>query len=168
MRYVIRLSLGVVFLFSGFISEAQSVAKSYRIKVTDNRNLQLNSYEYLFKDDSLKIFGTSDNGKSKVSYLSKKLSKKERKAIRNFINTFPVDSLQSEYFDEFTSFGYITSDHFPRVIEVEIRRGLTQYKSKATNAWVAKYVELFSFLNTYIPDEGVKLKFLQSDFKKTY
>ncbi len=168
MRFILRLSLGIVFLFSGFVSIAQSGSKSYRIKVTDNRNLQLNSYEYLFKDDSLKIFGTSDNGKSKVSYLSRKLTKKERKSIRNFINAFPVDSLQSEYFDEFTSFGYITSDHFPRVIEVEIRRGLTQYKSKATNAWVAKYVELFDFLNSYIPDEGVKLKFLQSDFKKSY
>ncbi len=150
------------------ITLGQAANKGYRIKISDNRNLQFNSYEYLFKGDSLKIFGVSDNGKSKVNYLSRKLKKKERKSIIKFLAQYPADSLQAEYFDDFVSFGYISSDHFPRVVELEIRKGLTQYKSKATNAWVKRYGELFDFLNTFISSQEVKLKFLESDFKKSF
>ena len=156
----------LIFICSSVFSQATD--KSYRIKISDNRNLQHNSFDYIFKDDSLKIFGVSDYGKSKVDYFSKKLSKKEMKSIRNYLFAFPVDSLQKEYFDDFTSFGYIAADHFPRVIEVEIRRGLKQSKTKATNCWVNHIYNLFVYLNQYIPNEEVKLKFIKEDFKKFY
>ena len=130
---------------------SQSTDKSYRIKISDNRNLQNNSYDYIFKDDSLKISGVSDYGKSNVLYLAKKLSKKEMKAIREFLFNYPVDSLQKEYFDDFTSFGYISSDHFPRVIDIDFRRGLKMSKTKITNCCVESISNLFLFLNHYIP-----------------
>ncbi len=156
------------FLVSVVILHAQAVKNSFRIKITDNRNIQHNTIEYLFKNDSLKIFGISDYGKSEVNFLAVKLKKQQAKAIKKFIFSFPVDSLQQEYFDDFVNFGYITADHFPRVIEVEIRLGLKQYKSKATNAYVKIYATLFDFLNAYIPREAVRLQFIETDFKKTF
>lgn len=159
-------TIGLSFICATAFSQAAD--KSYRIKISDNRNLQHNSYDYIFKDDSLKIMGVADYGKSNVLYFTKKLSKKEVKAIRSYLFSFPVDSLQKEYFDDFISFGYISADHFPRVIEIDFRRGLKMSKTKITNCWVESINNMFLFLNQYIPKEEVKLKFLKQDFKKFY
>ncbi len=147
---------------------AQRHSQAYRIKIEDNRNLQYNSYEYLFKDDSLTISGMADFGRTRVSYLKLKLTKKQRKTILNYLKTFPLDSLQKEYHDDYHNFGYIAADHFPRVIDLEIRVGLKQYFSKAANAYVNHYGRLIQFLNDFIPDETVRIKFKESDFKKSY
>ena len=165
LRFKLILVVLVLFSISGF---AQRTDKSFRIKVSDNRNLQFTSYEYLLKDDSVKISGVSDYGKSRVVYLAKKLKSKQKKAIRNFLKDFPVDSLQKEYFDDYANFGYISSDHFPRVIELEIRIGLKQHFSKASNAYVKNYARMIDFLNTLINDDVVKINYPESDFKKTF
>lgn len=160
-----------LFLFPLFIylnSFAQKKDDSYRIKITDNRNQQYLSYGYLFKNDSLKISGLSDNGRTNVNYFSKKLKKKEQKKIVTYLSTFVNDTLQKEYFDDFFSFGAITADHFPRVIELEYRLGLNQFKSKATNCHVIKMEELFTFLNQFIPKAEVKINFIKTDFKKSF
>ncbi len=167
-RHLTKITFTLAMIFVCLNVFSQKADKSYRIKITDNRNLQHNSFEYIFKEDSLKIIGVSDFGKSKVNYYSVKLKKKEVKAVREYLFAFPVDSLQKEYFDDFTSFGYIAADHFPRVIEIELRRGLIQSKTKATNCWVEKINTLFEFLNQYIPLPEVKLQFKKEDFKKHY
>lgn len=141
---------------------------SYRIKISDNRNQQYLSYDYLFKNDSLKISGLSDNGRTNVNYFSKRLKKKEQKKIVKYLSTFVKDTLNKEYFDDFFSFGAITADHFPRVIELEYRLGLSQLQTKATNCHVIRIEELFLFLNQFIPKEEVKLKFNKVDFKKSF
>ncbi len=162
-----KILLAVFVLFSMSI-QAQRIDKSFRLKVSDNRNLQFTSYEYLLKDDSMKISGVSDYGKSRVVYIAKKLKSKQKKAIRNFLKDFPLDSLQKEYFDDYVNFGYISSDHFPRVIELEIRTGLKQHFSKASNAYVKSYARLIDFLNTLINDDVVKINYMETDFKKTF
>lgn len=161
------------FLFLSFLLVctnvfAQKKDNSYRIKISDNRNQQYLSYDYLFKNDSLKISGLSDNGRTNVNYFSKKLKKKEQKKIAKYLSTFVNDTLQKEYFDDFFSFGAITADHFPRVIELEYRLGLNQFKSKATNCHVIKMEEFFTFLNQFIPKSEVKIKFVKTDFKKSF
>lgn len=159
---------GGMIVFLPHYSIAQKADKSYRVKITDNRNQQYLSYDYLFKNDSLKIFGLSDHGRTNVNYLSKKLSKKEQKKILKYLSAFVKDTLQKEYFDDFFSFGAITADHFPRVIELEYRIGLNQYKTKATNCHVIKMEELFTFLNQFIPKAEVKINFSKTDFKKSF
>jgi hypothetical protein len=163
-----KLNFIVILVFVCLNAFAQKEDKSYRIKITDNRNHQHTSYDYLFKNDSLKISGLSDYGDTKVDYFSKKLSKKEKKKIAKFIQTFPADSLQETYFDDFFSFGAITADHFPRVIELEYRKGLKQYKSKATNCYVDRFNKLFLFLNQFIPLGEVKINFVKTEFKKHF
>lgn len=156
------------FLFVCSTVFSQKKDNSYRIKISDNRNQQYLSYDYLFKNDSLKISGLSDNGRSNVDFYSIKLKKKQQKKITSYLKLLIADSLQTEYFDDFFSFGAITADRFPRVIQLEYRLGLSQYQSKATNCHVQKMENFFIFLNQFIPKESVKLKFNKSDFKKSY
>ena len=169
LRASVRYFFVAIFLcFASSNLFAQGGDKSYRIKISDNRNLQNNSYDYIFKGDSLKIMGVSDYGTTSVIYYATRLKRKQIKAIRNYLFSFPVDSLKKEYFDDFTSFGYISSDHFPRVIEIDFRRGLKLDKTKITNCWVENINNLFEFLNQYIPQPEVKLIFKKEDFKKYY
>ena len=164
-KKIVSLTL---FSFAATFLFAQKQDNSYRIKISDNRNQQYISYDYLFKNDSLKISGISDNGGTSVNYLSLKLKKKHRKEILNYLKTFTKDTLNKEYFDDFFSFGAITSDHFPRVIELEYRLGLKQFQSKATNCYVQRTADLFLFLNQFIPKQEVRIKFNKTDFKKHY
>lgn len=165
---MLRSFLLLFFLLIYANAFAQKKDNSYRIKISDNRNQQYLSYDYLFKNDSLKISGLSDNGRTNVNYFSKKLKKKDQKKIIKYLSTFVNDTLQKEYFDDFFSFGAITADHFPRVIDLEYRLGLSQFKTKATNCHVTKMEELFTFLNNFIPKEEVRIKFNKNDFKKSY
>jgi hypothetical protein len=160
-----------LFFVSGFVF-SQSIENSYRVKISDNRNNQFTTFEYLFKNDSLKIFGSADYGNRMVEYLSLKLKSKQVKQLKEYLQTFHADSLQENYFDDFVSFGYITADHFPRVIELEVRlgnfTGKDHRKTKITNCYVKHVGDLFDFLNKYIPKEEVKLKFKKDDFKKEF
>lgn len=146
----------------------QSLENTYRIKISDNRNNQYTSYDYVFKNDSLKIMGLADYGKRTVEYYTGKLPRKAQKAIKKYLANMHPDLLEKEYFDDFTSFGYISADHFPRVIEIEFRQGFVMSKTKITNCWVGKVSDLFQFLNNYIPTKEVKLLFSRDDFKKHY
>lgn len=137
------------------------------IYIKDNINHQFNNIEYFIRNDSLIIRAASDFGRTKVNYLERKLKKDERKAIASFMKSFPMDSLRENYFDEFNSFGYIAADHFPRVIDAEIKIGDIQKKVKATNVYVILLSRMIDFLNTYFPSE-TRIKFVQADFKASY
>ena len=79
------------------------------------------------------------------------------------MKSFPADSLEDAYFNEFNSMHYISSDHFPRVVDLEINYNGKNYKSKMTNCYANKIAFLCDFLNEFIPSE-VRIKLRKEDF----
>lgn len=169
-----KLKFQFLFLISFLLSHAalaqkkkNSLKESYSITISDNVNLQYQEYNYHFWNDSLVITGLSDFGRSHVSYLRRKLEKEERKKITDFIFQLHADSLDTAYFHEFASFGYISADHFPRVINLEIRYHGKVVNSKITNCYVRKVATLFEFLNQFYSKE-VHILYRENDFKASF
>lgn len=154
----------LLFVLGFFVAHGQQ--KAINISIKDNTGLQYILNEYYFKNDSLYIRGDSDYGRSKIDYLQRKLERSEIKKIKSFLKTFPLDSLEDTYFNEFNTMQYISPDHFPRVIEVEISYNGKNYKSKMTNCYVHKIANLCNFLNEFIPPE-VRIKLRKEDFDAT-
>ena len=137
--------------------------KAITISIKDNTGLQYVLNEYYFNNDSLRIRGDSDYGRSKIEYLKRKLNKAEIKKLKSFMKTFPADSLEDSYFNEFNTMKYISADHFPRVVDVEIDYNGKNYKSKMTNCYAVKIANLCNFLNEFIPPE-VRIKLRKEEF----
>lgn len=129
----------------------------------DNVGMQYISNDYYMHNDSLFIKGDSDFGRTKVDYLKRKLSKAEIKKIKSFMQTFPVDSLEDAYFNEFNNMSYISPDHYPRIIDLEITYKGKEYKSKMTNCYANKIANLCNFLNDFFPPE-VRIKLPREEF----
>jgi hypothetical protein len=162
-----KFFLSSLFFILTFSVIAQPSKRKLSIVIKDNVNMQFISNDYLITQDSIVIKGDSDYGRSKVNYINKKLSKQERKNLEQFMKTFPLDSLEDAYFNDFKNMDYISPEHFPRVIEVSIEYNKKNYKTKITNCYVYKLGRLFDFLNSFFPPE-VRIKFSQDDFKASY
>ena len=144
-----------------------SYAQSFTININDNAGLQYQNNLYQVTQDSLSIKGMSDYGRSYVNYLQRKLTSSEKKQLEKFIATFPADSLKETYFNEYSNFDYITADHFPRVIEVTIVKQKKTFHTKATNAYVYLFADLFNQINPILPPE-VNIKYEKSKFNAMY
>lgn len=146
---------------------AQKKKTYIEIKISDNNGFQYLSQDYRFTHDSLFITGISDNGNTRVEYLSRALTKAERKQMQLFFTTFKCDSLSKEYFSDFNSLGYISYDHYPRVLDMYLKKDDKEYISKITNCYVYRVGDMINFLNTFLPAE-VKILFRKEDFKAAY
>lgn len=154
-------------LILAFILPLLSQAQDFTIYITDNRGKQYISYNYLITTDSLIIAGLSDNGKTNVNYLSRKLSKGESKSLNSFLKDFTMEKLNETYFGEYANFSYINSDNYPRVIEARLVSGERKKMTKLTNAYVNALKPLFDKIETLLPDE-VKFGLKPEDFGKTF
>ncbi len=157
----------LIFITFCFCADAQHDKKFISVAIRDNVNMQFISNDYLVTKDSLIIKGDSDYGRTKVNYISRKLSKTERKSFDQFMKTFPADSLWETYFSEYNNMEYISPEHFPRVIEINFEYRDKNYKTKMTNCYVYKAADLFDFLNPLFPPE-VRIKFKKEDFNAFY
>jgi hypothetical protein len=163
-----QMRIFIIALFISFCISAAAQKKNFvQLSIKDNVNMQFISNDYLVTKDSLIIKGVTDYGKSKVNYLSRKLSKDEKKSLEKFMKSFPVDSLWQTYFSEYKNMEYISSEHFPRVIEMSFVYKEKTYNSKITNCYVYKAASLFDFLNPLFPPE-VRIKFKKEDFNAFY
>ena len=159
----------VLFLICGFLNGALSQKKITKIDITisDNNGFQFLSQDYRITHDSLYITGVSDNGKTKVDYLKRMLTKVEKKQIQLFFTKYNCDSLRKEYFNEFNSMGYISYDHFPRVINITLKKNENYCETKITNCFVYRASNMINYLNDFFPAE-VKIFFKKEDFKVAY
>ncbi|MEO5569456.1 MAG: hypothetical protein ABIT08_02375 [Bacteroidia bacterium] len=164
MKKIIPVILFIAFSFSG---RAQQDKKFLGVTIKDNVNMQFISNDYLVTMDSVTIKGDSDYGRTKVNYISRSLTKTEKKSLEKFMKTFPADSLMETYFSEYNNMEYISPEHFPRVIEIAVDYSEKTYKTKLTNCYVYKAADLFDFLNPLFPPE-VRIKFLKTDFNAFY
>lgn len=160
--FILILSLG----FFDFASAQKKISK-IDITISDNNGFQFLSQDYRITHDSLFITGVSDNGKTKVDYLKRMLTKSEKKQIQLFFTKFSCDSLQKEYFNEFNSMGYITYDHYPRVINMTLKKNDNYCETKITNCFVFRVSNMINYLNDFFPAE-VKIFFKKEDFKEAY
>ena len=161
-----RIFVILIFLF--FIISAKAQKKNFlQLSIKDNVNMQFISNDYFVTKDSLVIKGDSDYGRNKVNYISRKLTKSEKKSVEQFMKTFPVDSLWETYFSEYNNMEYISPEHFPRVIEITVEYKEKIYKTKITNCYVYKAAALFDAVNPLFPPE-VRIKFKKEDFNAFY
>ena len=149
-----------VFQYSIF---AYAQSKFLNVHINDNTGLQFVSNDYIFTQDSLLIRGDSDYGRQKLNYLKRKLTRQELKKIKSFLKSFPLDSLEDVYFSEYNNMDYISADHYPRVLIIEVNFNSKDYKTKMTNCYAYKIADMVSFFNTFIPDE-VDIKLRKEDF----
>ncbi|HKR03379.1 MAG TPA: hypothetical protein VJY62_01985 [Bacteroidia bacterium] len=156
----------VLFISICFSAAAQN-KKFLSLTISDNVNMQFISNDYLVTKDSIIIKGDSDYGRTKVNYMSRALTKTEKKNLEKFMKTFPADSLWETYFSEYNNMEYISPEHFPRVIEIKFEYKEKKYKTKMTNCYVYKAADLFDFLNPLFPPE-VRIKFKKEDFNAFY
>ncbi len=161
----------IVFFFNLSFGQKKNkinfLKEPYSIKISDNVNKQYQSNDYHFWSDSLTISGLSDFGRSHVQYLNRKLDKEERRKIAMYISEMHADSLDTMYFDQFSSFGYISADHFPRVITLEVRWKGKVTSTKITNCYVRRAAGLFDFLDQFLPKE-VMILYRENDFKASH
>jgi hypothetical protein len=134
-----------------------SSAQQFEIIVRDN--LAKMNMEQVSKitSDSVVITAVSDQGRSRVNYLNRRLTEKERRIVNDFLKSYPVDSLVQEYFKDYSNFTIIDEEHYPRALEVTVSIGDKRTTSKATNAWVGLYDRLFRMMNTILPSEAAIL-----------
>lgn len=152
----------LIFVFA-LSAEAQHSKKNISIAIKDNVNMQFISNDYYITNDSLIIRGDSDYGRTKVRYIGRALSKKEKKGIKNFLKTFPADSLEDAYFSDYSNMSYISPEHYPRVVTLEMEYNGKEYKSKMTNCYATKIADLCIFLNDLFPPE-VRIKLKKEEF----
>lgn len=162
--YLIRLVF-IVFLFFPAQLLSQQVKNSFRIFLSDNHNLQYEANYYTVTNDSLVISGLADYGKSRVDYLKRKLNPEEHESLAEFMHTFVPDTLNSLYFKDYSNLEYISPDHFPRVIDLELMNKGKSKIIRINNCFVPQLTGLFEMVNTLVPDE-VKIKFSEVDFAK--
>jgi hypothetical protein len=134
-----------------------SSAQQFEIIVRDN--LAKMNMEQISKitSDSVVITAVSDQGRSRVNYLNRRLTEKERRVVNDFLKSYPVDSLVQEYFKDYSNFTIIDEEHYPRALELTVSIGDKRTTSKATNAWVGLYDRLFRMMNTILPSEAAIL-----------
>lgn len=131
-----------------------ATAQSFELVVRDNLAKMNMEQVSRLTTDSLVVTAVSDQGRSKVNYLNRALTEKERKAVLSFLKTYPMDSLQAVYFMDYSNYTVIDEEHYPRSIELSIAYNGRSVGSKATNAWVGYYDRLFQMMNQLLPREA--------------
>lgn len=154
-------------LFTCLSAGAQQIKRPYTIIVTDNYNMQFLLNEYRITQDSLVITALNDKGVTRIDYLKRKLTGKEKKSLKSFFRTFNTDSLQNEYFSDFNNLKFIDYSHYPKLINVVLTAPYLSKKIKVTNCFVYRISDLINMINPLFPPE-VRIKYNKDDFDKTY
>lgn len=158
-----KLLLLLTLCISGIFANAQV----YEIVIHDNTAHMNMAQDYKITTDSLVITAVSDNGRTHVNYLNRKLTTAEKKSMLEFMKKFPVDSLKELYFDGYSNYEVIDDEHFPRSVDLMITRNNITYVSKMTNVWVALYNRIFEMVNVLVPEEA-KIAYDKSKFNVFY
>ena len=141
----------------------QQTKNKFQIRISDNHNIQNEAWNYTITGDSLIITGLSDYGKSTVEYMRKKLTAEEKKKLQDFMLKFHIDKFNELYFKDYANLGYITPEHYPRVIDMEISNLGKSKKIRINNSWVPEFAALFKAINPLLPVE-VRIKYEEQEF----
>jgi len=160
----LRSCLLLLLLHIPVLLYGQQKKNRFSIYISDNHNIQNEAYIYSITKDSLVITGIADYGKSNIDYLRRKLNTEEKKNLQEFMLTFPVNKFNELYFKDYANLGYITNEHFPRVIDMDLTNLGSSKKVRINNIYIAEFARLFNMINPMLPDE-VKIRYEEKDFQ---
>ena len=142
-------------------------AQQWRIEWVDNMAQMNMEQRYKIGPDSLIITGVADFGRTPVRYLERQLLPEERIALSEFISGFDADLLAPLYFHDYTGFQVISSENYPRSIDLAMIKNDKLIQSKATNCWVGLYARVAKAINPLLPAE-VRISYEPASFDSKY
>ncbi|MFM1745239.1 MAG: hypothetical protein RLZZ630_1176 [Bacteroidota bacterium] len=142
-------------------------AQQWSIEWVDNMAQMNMEQRYKIGPDSLIITGVADFGRTPVRYLERQLLPEERIALSEFISGFDADSLAPLYFHDYTGFQVISSENYPRSIDLMMMKNEKLIQSKATNCWVGLYARVANAINPLLPNE-VRISYEPASFESKY
>lgn len=163
--YILRFCLLIFYFHISLPIYAQQGKNKFSIYITDNKNVQYQAFEYSVTQDSLVISGLSDYGKSKIDYSRRAFTAEEKTRLSKFMLQFPLAKFSELYFKDYANLGYISPEHFPRVIDITISNLGKSKKIRINNCYVVEFAGLFDLLNTMLGDE-VKIVYDAKDLGK--
>lgn len=158
---------GALFLFLLCSHSLIFAQKSAVIHITDNAGQYNNKIEYHLTADSLVITGVADFGRTPVKYISRKLMKSEKRRLKKFLHTFPVDSLDDLYRNEFNPVVYDGKNYYARIMEIKIHTGKQERVYRTENCWVRYSDMIIKTINPMLPAE-VKIDYDKAAFNAFY
>lgn len=144
-----------------------SAQKNAVIRITDNAGQYNNKIEYRVTTDSLVITGVADFGRTPVKYLLRKLVKSEKRQLKKFFHTFPVDSLDDLYRNEFNPVIYDGKNYYARIMEIQVHNGKQERVYRTENCWVRYSDMIIQTINPMLPSE-VKIVYDKAAFNAFY
>ncbi|HMT30071.1 MAG TPA: hypothetical protein PKD91_12405 [Bacteroidia bacterium] len=162
-----KYCLFVILLTSVSFSSVFAQSGSFEIHIIDNASMYNNRMEYHITCDSLLITGLSDYGRTPVRYHQRKLTKKECRNVKKFLHTFPIDSLDDLYNNEFNPADYSDKGYYPRLMEITVNNGSKSHYYRTVNCWVRHSDNIIQVINPLIPSE-VRIKYNKADFNAFY
>lgn len=160
-------AIGMMLIFLMLWPSMMNAQKNTEIHITDNAGLYNNKIEYRLTADSLVITGVADFGRTPVKYLSRKLLKSERRQLKKLIHTFPVDSLDDLYRNEFNPVMYDGKNYYARIMEIKIHNGKEERVYRTENCWVRYSDMIIQTINPMLPSE-VKISYDKAAFNAFY
>ncbi|MBL0341008.1 MAG: hypothetical protein IPP71_08840 [Bacteroidetes bacterium] len=155
----------LVFLLFSFSTSAQS--KKIEIQIVDNAGIYNNRLEYHISNDSLIVAGLGDYGRTPVNYLRRSLTSKERKTIGRFMKTFPIDSLDDLYNNEFNPAQFDNKGYYARIMEITVSYDKRTHFFRTRNCWVRYSDDLIQLINPLLSPE-VRIRYEKAQFNVFY
>jgi hypothetical protein len=150
------------YLLLGFSVHAQ-LKKDFYFQISDNTGIAYVWNDYLVTADSLIISGDSDFGRSRISYLTRSLTRAEKKMLNAFFSKYDFSRLDDRYWNEPNQEQLSDPVHTYRIIKAEGRYGHHVFRTSMHNCYAEKIAQLISLMNRLVPAE-VRINLNKDDF----
>lgn len=162
---IIRPDLAFV-LLNTFSLKAQ-LPKDFYLLLKDNISLVNVWNDYKLTPDSLIIVGDSDFGRKRVRYLTRPLSKKEKKEIAAFFKKLDLRKLEDIYINEPNQEQMADEVRTYRIIQMEGQYKKTFFRSSMQNCYSSTFVSFVNLMNKFVPGE-VRIRVNKEDFNAVF
>ncbi len=145
-------------------ASAQKKCAGCSIEIKDNRGSNLVEYRFLLTPDSLTITGKTER-EHPVNYTARTWAKAERKQVRTLFRTLELNDFETVYAGSFGNLKYISSENYPRIIQLELKMNGVVKQVKVTNVYALPVADLIHKVNGLLPAE-TRISYREEDFKR--
>lgn len=153
-----------LFVLLNFAGANAQLPEDFYLLIKDNIGLVNVWNDYKITRDSLFITGDSDFGRKRVQYLSRPLSKKEKKEIASFFRKFDLNKLEDIYMNEPNHEQLADEVRTYRIIQMEGQYKKTFFRSSMQNCYSETFASVIELMNRFVPNE-VRIRIKKEDFK---
>ncbi len=153
---------GLIAMLNLFAANAQ-LPKDFYLLLKDNISLVNVWNDYKLTADSLYIIGDSDFGRKRVRYLTRPLTKKEKKEIAAFFKKFDLNKLEDIYINEPNHEQMADDVRTYRIIQMEGQYKKIFFRSSMQNCYSSTFVSFVNLMNKFVPGE-VRIRVNKEDF----